>query len=65
MRPITIHAISLTLQMMQMKMPKAGDSPNRDIPNTKPPSCPPSCMGKNPSRFDIMVATVRMKTDCR
>ena len=45
---MTIQMISLTRQMMLTKIPNAAVNPSAAIEITKPPSCTPSCMGRNP-----------------
>ena len=61
--PIAIQMISLTRQIMLTKMPRAADNPNAAMERTKPPSCTPSCMGRNPMRLANRVVKARMRME--
>ena len=62
--PMTIQMISLTRQMMLTKIPNAAVNPSAAIEITKPPSCTPSCMGRNPIRLANREVKAKMRMLC-
>ena len=62
---MAIQMISRTRQIMLTKMPRAAERPSAAMETTKPPSCTPSCMGRNPRRLAKRVVSERIRIECR